>query len=409
MARPLVAAFGAAAVLVSSFGLARAVDDDYTVQVVLPAATNLVEGSEVEIGGATAGRVEGLTTRDGKAVVTVALADDHAPLHDGTTARVSYKALLGERILELIPGEEDRPELRAGALVEGAVDRVELDQVLAALDGPTRKRLQSLLDGLSGTVDGAENDIRSTLNALGPAVAALGKVLDAVGSDGPAIRNLVTRLNRLVVTVADRDDDVGTTVSTLTSATRTIAASRGELGEALSELPETLRTAESTLADVPGTVDVATPLLRALRPGIAQLPGVARDLGPVMRDLQPTIAALRPTLASARTLLTYTPDLLDGADSLLPQLNQVLGGLGPSLTYLRPYAPELMGWLSNWGSAAANYDSNGHYLRAFVQQGSVSLVNNPGLLPPGVSQQLSRLPGEAEGQPWTDAHGSEMQ
>lgn len=409
MPRPALLLLAAGALVAATVGVVKAADDDYTLAVVLPAATNLVPGSEVEIHGASAGRVKSLETRDGKAVVTVALTDDYAPLHDGTTARVSYKALLGERILELMPGKSEANTLRNGALVEGAVDRVELDQVLAALDKPTRLRLQSLLDRLSGTLDGKEDDVRSTLQTLGPAVQALGQVLEAVGTDGPSIRKLVTRLSHLVTTLDQHDSDVRSTVSGLTKATRTIAANREQLGKALADLPETLRTARATLGDVPDTVDKAGPLLRALQPGVAQLPGVSQQLEPVLRDLRPTIAALRPTLSSVRTLLGATPRLLDGADSVLPHVDQVLGDAGPALTYLRPYTPELMGWLSNWGSAAANYDSNGHYLRAFIEEGGTSLVNNPGVLPPGVTQHLTRLPGESEGQPWTDAHGSEMQ
>ncbi|TWH00873.1 phospholipid/cholesterol/gamma-HCH transport system substrate-binding protein [Nocardioides sp. J9] len=409
MPRPLIAALGAGALLVATAGVVTAADDDYTLDVVLPAATNLVAGSEVEIDGATAGRVKELQTRDGKAVVTVALEDDHAPLHDGTTARVSYKALLGERILELFPGKDAAPELPDGALVEGSVDRVELDQVLAALDKPTRTRLKSLLDRLETTLDGKERDVRSTLESLGPAVEALGQVLEAVGKDGPAIRKLVTRLSTLMSTLDERDGELASTVSDLSRATGTIAANRSQLSKALADLPETLAVAKSTLDDVPATVDEATPLLEALAPGMEQLPGVAKQLEPVLRDLRPTIAQLRPTLASARSLLELTPALLDGADSVLPQANQVLADLGPAVTYLRPYTPELVGWLANWGSAAANYDSNGHYLRAFITEGTTSLNHNPGIVPPGITRKLTRLPGESEGQPWTDAHGSEMQ
>lgn len=409
MPRPLLALLGAGAIAAAAVGIVQGADDDYTVDVVLPAATNLVPGSEVEIHGATAGRVKSLDTRDGKAVITVALTDEYAPLHDGTTARVSYKALLGERILELMPGKAEAVALKDGALVEGSVDRVELDQVLAALDEPTRVRLQSLLGRLSGTLDDKEADVRSTLQTLGPAVRALGQVIEAVGTDGPAIRNLVTRLSRLVTTLERHDADIESTVASLSSATGTIAANREQLGQALADLPETLRVAQDTLDNVPGTVEQASPLLQALKPGVEQLPDVSTQLEPVLRDLRPTIAALRPTLSSLRILLGHTPALIDGADSVLPQANQVLGDLGPALAYLRPYTPELVGWLSNWGSAAANYDANGHYLRAFIQEGGTSLVNNPGQLPPGVTRQLSRLPGESEGQPWTDAHGSEMQ
>lgn len=409
MARAVKASLAAGVVLLLGFVGFSLVNDPYTVEVVLPAATNLVKGSEVEIDGDSAGEVTGLDVRDGKAVVTVELDDEYAPIHDGTTARISYKALLGERILELMPGKDSAPALADGALVEGTVDRVELDQVLAALDAPTRERLKSLVHRLSTTLDGSESDIRATLKTLGPTALALGQILDAIGSDGPAIRNLATRLSTVTSTLARHREDIGYTVDDLSRAVGTIAGNRDQLREALQQLPQTLDVAQDALGDVPDTVDRATPLLRALRPGVERLPAVSKRLSPVLSDLRPTIAALRPTLDSLQKLLGYTPGLLDGANTLLPQANQVLDDLGPALTYLRPYTPELAGWLSNWGSGAANYDSNGHYLRAFAQEGTTSLVNNPGVLPPGITRKLERLPGESEGQPWTDANGSAPQ
>jgi phospholipid/cholesterol/gamma-HCH transport system substrate-binding protein len=64
--------------------------------------------------------------------------------------------------------------------------------------------------------------------------------------------------------------------------------------------------------------------------------------------------------------------------------------------------------MANWGSATANYDGHGHYHRFLVQGGVQSATVNPGVMPPGVRQNLTPVPGTAEGQPWTDATGSGM-
>ncbi|CAN5457023.1 hypothetical protein BH11ACT8_BH11ACT8_00560 [soil metagenome] len=403
-----VALLGLAAVVLIIAGVRTVSDGGYEVEVVLPAATNLVKGSEVEINGASAGEVKDLEVRDGKAVVTVSLNDDYAPITDGTTAIVSYKALLGERILELQPGDSD-VEIADGGLIEGTVDRVELDQVLAALDAPTRAKLTHLLAETSDGLAGREADTKATIKSLGPAAEALGEVLDAVGTDGPALRQLVTRLSAVTTTLARRQDETSGSIEDLTTAMGTIGRNRAQLDAALTELPGTLDVARTALDKVPETVTAASPLLHDLQPGVALLPGVSRRLEPVLSDLRPTIAELRPTMTSLRQLLQYTPALLDGASTFLPQADQVLSDIGPALGYLRPYTPELAGWLSNWGSGAANYDSNGHYLRAFVQEGTTSTTINPGVLPPGIQRVLERHPGESEGQPWTDANGSEMQ
>jgi phospholipid/cholesterol/gamma-HCH transport system substrate-binding protein len=128
----------------------------------------------------------------------------------------------------------------------------------------------------------------------------------------------------------------------------------------------------------------------------------------VLRDLQPTVAELRPTLAALDSLLGQTPGLLAALESVSPQLDTAGDDLAPVLSYLRPYTPEAAGWISNWASAAGNYDSRGHYLRVFVQEGGSSINQNPGVMPPGIVKKTTRLPGEAEGQTWIDAHGSEL-
>lgn len=383
-------------------------DEDYTLEVVMPAATNLVGGSPVQISGEDAGQVTELEARDGKAIITVALKDEFAPLHDGTTARISWKATMGERIVDLEPGKDSNTELRDGALVEGTTDRVELDQVLATLDAPTRKKVQSLVGNLSATMDGSEKDIRNTVQAAGPAVQTLGEVLKALGTDGPAIRSLVTRMNKLTQVLAKRDDEVSGTVTRLSDTAETIGAHREALAAALRELPGTLETADSTLTKVPSTVDAALPLLEDVAPAAARLPGVAKELSPVLRDLRPAVAELRPTLRSLQELLGTTPGLLESLGSVVPQADQAVESLSPVLAHLRPYTPELAGWLSNWGSAASNYDSNGHYLRAFITEGTTSINHNPGIMPPGITRQKTRYPGESEGQRWVDAHGGEL-
>jgi len=406
--RRTTALLGAGALAVVVVGGVLALDDDYTVQVVMPAATNLVPGSSVQIDGEKVGKVEELDSRDGKAVVTISLNEDSAPLHDGTTARIAWKATLGERILELRPGADSNPELRTGALVEGTVDRVELDQVLAALDRPTRARLQSLLARLDDTFSGNEQDLRETMTTAGPTVLALGEVLRAVGEDGPAIRSLVTRLRDLTETAASRSSNISSTVDQFASTVDTVADERESLQSLLAALPGTIQAADTTLEKVPGAVDEAVPLLQDLQPGVARLPEVARRLSPVLRDLRPTVAELRPTLAALDELLGQTPGLLAALESVAPQLGTAGDDLVPVLAHLRPYTPEAAGWLSNWASGACNYDGNGHYLRAFAQEGGTSLTHNPGVMPPGVVNQHTRLPGEAENQPWTDAFGSEL-
>ncbi len=383
-------------------------NDGYETQVVLSSATNLVPGTPVKVDGFDAGKVTDLRVEDGKAIATISVDDDFAPLHDGSTAQISWKAVLGERVLDVTPGPDTNQALPSGSLIQGRSDRVEVDQVLAMLDEPTRAQLRGLLDRLDSTLSGNEDQLRASLAEAGPALEALGEVLRAVGQDGPAIRKLVERLADMAGIVAERQGSVREAVSGFRSGVDAVAAEQETLQTALSELPETLDQATTTLDAVPPTVDAARPLLKDLAPAAARLPGVARQLDPVLRDLRPLVADLRPTLQAAAPLLRNTPALFDATHQTIPQLQELVTWSQPALDFLRPYTPELAGWLSNWGAAAGNYDANGHYLRAFIQQGASSVNMNPGIMPPGITDQHQRLPGQNEGQPWTDAAGSSL-
>lgn len=400
MVGSLVAAVGA--------GVNAMMGDGYTVQVAMPSASNLVTGSPVQVNGSAVGTVRDIQARDGKAVLTLALSGAGVPLHDGSQVRIAWKAVLGERIVEIEPGARSNPAIPDGGLIEGTADRVEIDEVLAALDGPTRARLAALIRRLDETAGGSEEDLNQTLRTAGPTVRALGQVLQSVGSDGVAIRALVVRLNAMTGALADRQGDIRKIVEGLSRFASQTAGRQQQLREALRELPGTLDAADQTLSRVPRVTQATVPLLRDLRAATRRLPSVSRDLRPLLRDLRPAVADLKPTLGQAKTLLGETPQFLDGTHQVLPTMRQTLADTQDVGAFLRPYTPELAGWISNWGSATAGYDSYGHYSRIWVQGGPSNFNANPGVLPPGIHRELTPLPGELEGQPWTDAYGSEM-
>ena len=69
-------------------------------------AGQLVKGDVVRIGGTPAGTVKAVElTDDGRAQITVAVDDDYAPLHDGTTATIRAQGLIGvaNRYVDISP------------------------------------------------------------------------------------------------------------------------------------------------------------------------------------------------------------------------------------------------------------------------------------------------------------------
>ena len=382
---------------------------DYKVTAVLPNAGNLFVGGSVMRDGYEAGTISAISVEDGRAVVEISLDKDFAPLRDGATAEVVWKAALGERLLRVEDGAPDNPELPDGAMLTGVQQEpVELDAVLSALDPATRERLASLVGRLRETLTGRETDANATLRSAGPALRELGAVMREVNTDGEAISQIVAQFQETMGIVAERDQSLQQVVTSLAAMTNAVASQDEQLGSTLGKLPSVLEEATATLDRVPGTVDATVPLLEELAPATARLRPVSKDLRPLLQDLRPTVAQLRPTLDAMSRLLGITPGLIGDSIAVIPDVDQAMTTLTPALDFLRPYTPEIAGWAANWGSAGGNYDSNGHYTRFHIMTGAeapTGVTSQPG---PGVTQNLTPAPGAPVGQPWTDAFGSEL-
>lgn len=407
MRRLAILAVAATALAGGAGWAASSAVDGYTAHVVLPSATGLVEGSKVLVDGFDSGQVGDIEVVNGKARVALDMDDEVAPLHSGAEAAIVWKAVLGERQVDIRDGAESNPAILDGGTLEGKMpDPVEIDKVLNALDRPTRTHLRSSIKRLNTIVGSNETELRQTLTQAGPAIAALGGVLREVGSDGRAIGQLVSETNEMISVLSRRDAVVRGIVERLSGMSRDLVREREAMRAGLAKLPDVVSRADRTLGKVPDVADQAVPLLEDLRPAAERLPSVASKLQPVLRDLRPMVTRLRPTLDAADMLLQRTPALLDSTKQVLPGSESAISDLTPALSFLRPYTPEIVGWLSNWASSAGNYDSKGRYMRIFVPGSGSSFNHNPGVMPPGMVHDPYPLPGELVGQPWQDAYGS---
>ena len=384
-----------------------AANSGYHVKLVIPSAAQLVSGSPVWVNGVPAGSVEDITVQDGKAVVDASIDKQFAPLREGTTSWVEWYSAIGERVMYLTPGPAQNAAIPSGDLYAPKVTKqVEVDQVLAALDPPTRAKLDGLVTDLNATVDGREDQLKQTLTTAGPAVNALGGVLQGLGRDGQSIKDLVSQLNQVTAIARSHQSDVAASVDNLTALTGPVAQQQQQITEALKELPSTLRVARDTLKDVPDAVDATNPLLDDLKPAAKRLPSFSRNLNGVLDNLRPAVHDLKPTLKSLEDLLDKTPDFLDSTHRFLPPAKQIAVRYSPAVAFLRPYTPELVGWIQNFGQGFSGYDAQGHFWSATLAEAGANSLDEYPANPPSSNPSKNPAPGALVGQPWTDASGS---
>lgn len=361
----------------------------HTLNVRFVDAGQLVKGDLVEVSGRPIGSVASITLTDrNQANVKLRIkGDDHWPIPEGTKAGIRAVGLSGvaNRYVELTLGPEGNPGLPDGGVIDTASTRpiVDLDEVLTALDAPTRKKLKALIKDSSEIFDGNAQDANDAIVVANPAIAQGSALLAEIDRDTAAVGRLITTSAAVAKTLSGRSDAVRGSITGTARTLEALAAEKTALQNTLARTPATLRQARTTLRNTSDTLTAIRPVLRELRPSAA-------PLAAVLRRLPPTGAALRPVL---QQVLAILPAATKGVRSL-PALDRVgrpalhstrtaIGSALPILAGLRPYTPDIVAGLFNGftGTTAGYYDANGHY-------GRVPLITGTGAL----SGALAQLP-----------------
>jgi phospholipid/cholesterol/gamma-HCH transport system substrate-binding protein len=368
-------------------------------------AGQLVKGDLVEVAGRSVGSVDAITlTDDNQANVKVKIkGDDFWPLRSGTVAGIRAVGLSGvaNRYVEVTPGPASGTPIADGGVIHTTRTRpiVDLDQVLTALDAPTRRRLQRLIKNGSTIFDGNAQDANDALTYLNPAVAQSHALLSELDRDTAAVGRLVSTSAAVSATLAGRRTDLQGSITNTARTLEAIAAQRTALQDALSRAPAFLREAGRTLENSSQTFRSVKPVLRELRPAAAPLAAVLRQLPGVGRAARPAVGQLRNLLPALRAALLAVPSLDRAARPALASTTSALASALPIAAGLRPYAPDVIAGLFNGftGTTGGYYDANGHYARIQLVTGVAALS---GTLSPLAAGQLqtglsARCPGAA--------------
>jgi phospholipid/cholesterol/gamma-HCH transport system substrate-binding protein len=384
-----------------AFGGSLPFTSQYEIRAQVRSANELHSRTPVRIAGVNVGHVVGFQRGPGStAIITMALNDNARPIHRDATLDIRPRIFLeGNFFVDLKSGSPSSPEMPNGGTIPLAntATPVQLDQILGALDSPTRGDLLRFVRALAvGVSGGGAQTFDKTLRYWAPtfrngAISAqalrglqnhdlssfirdAGKTAAAVAADRIALADLVTGLNR---------------------TTRALAQRRAKV--------------EAGLTQLAGTVDAARPAFRAIDAAIPATRALVRELGPSLRVAPPTLRSANLLLDQVNALVRprELPALLDQLDpaivtlaQLEPRLAQLLSLLEPVTECVRTHAlptleksvedgalstgmpvyRELLDSIVGLASASQNFDGNGPSLRYHAGFGDemVSLGNaNP--------------------------------
>jgi phospholipid/cholesterol/gamma-HCH transport system substrate-binding protein len=352
-------------------------DGSYDYRFVFENAGQLVRGDIVRIGGTPVGEVTGIELDDrSQAEVAVSIDEDFAPLHHGTTATIRATSLIGiaNRYVDVHPGPNFRGELEDGAVLDSdnTTSIVELDQFFNALDPPTRRGLEGVIEGFADWYEGKEAAANESARYFAPSLVATKNLVKELNRDSRAFEQFLVETSKAMGALAERRGELTDLVGNAGTTARAISADTESLSLALAELPPALRQGSDTFAALRPALDDLERLWVVTRP-------VAPKLAPFFRRLRPFTERSVPTFRQLKEMFRSPGagnDVYDAMRELpaiarltrrgVPRSRRALRVSTPMFGFSRPYMPDLTAWLRSFGGAMAPYDANGHYARAMA-------------------------------------------
>jgi phospholipid/cholesterol/gamma-HCH transport system substrate-binding protein len=384
----LVAAIVVVTVILMSGG------SSYSLRANFVDAGGLVTGDQVLLGPAIVGTVNSITlTPNSLAQVSMSLDSSATPVPEGTVARVYENSLSGiaGKYVVLEPGSKGNPPIPSGGLIplQNTRSFVSLDQLFDTLDPLTRAGLRNYIQGNAASIEGRAIAANRTIQYFAPALATTSDVTRELTLDEPTFDSLLVQGAKAMQLLASRSQELTQLVSNTATTTGAIARQAQSLEQALQLFPNALNNQTSTFKGLNSTLDALTPLVQASKVGIRRLTPFATLLRQLVNASIPTIGALNALIRNPNgtgdltTLLRSTPALERTGSSAFKHLIAQMNQSQQQLDYLREYAPDVVGALTNLGQTNGYYDANGHYARtqpvfdAFAVNGFNQLTTKP--------------------------------
>ena len=362
----------------------------YSVKADFVTASQLVEGNDVKVAGASVGSVGDIVLTDaGKARVTLDIdADGYHPLRRGTRAIIRQTSLSGvaNRYVDLQLGPGDAADIPDGGRLptQSTSAAVDLDQILNTFDPKARRGVQKTVAFLRDFQAGNEEEANEALRYLNPALSSSARLFAELNRSTPDFERFIVETSRLVTDVSAQDGVLADLTRNLATTTAALTSNGESLAESIGLLPDVMRKANTTfvnlrsaLDDLDPLVEDAKPIVRdSLIPLMNQVRPFARDARPAIRELSQTVR--RPGRDNDLVELLRRQPALDrianqtadrnGAQrpGAFPTTIKAFEGATKQLAFFRPYAPDLIGWFDDFSTSGA-YDAMGNFSRAGLQ------------------------------------------
>jgi virulence factor Mce-like protein len=318
------------ATMASIFSLGSG-NNDYTVKVHFPTANGLIDGSDVFIGGVKVGVVNSVVVDPtppadsgnsnfanptSTAMATISIGKQYAPLHQGATAAIRPKSLLGEKYVAMTVGDPGRDAIPDGTTLppDATSVNVELDQLINVFDEATRKQLQKLIDSLGTGLAGQGRNTNQTFQVGRQDLGNLAQVTDVLQARDAELKRIIDALSKITSSLATDQQRANYPDLLAHSDTvlKTLIAEDADVAQGIDRLNAFFGIVDASFAGRQQDFQAVLALLAGTYRSNKYLPGTISDLDALASTLGPQgIVALRVAQKTAPGVIAA--DLLFGS------------------------------------------------------------------------------------------------
>jgi phospholipid/cholesterol/gamma-HCH transport system substrate-binding protein len=427
--------FVVAAVVALYFGFSKHVPftHGFRLRAVVASANSIRKNSFVRIAGVNVGTVKKISAvGDGKlSVIDMEIQDKGLPIHKDATLTIRPRIFLeGNFFVDLKPGTPSAPVLHDDDTipVTQTSDPVQLDQVLTALQAPTRRDLQDLLRGYGTALEhtpapGSDSDqdpqvqglngaqaLRLATKRAPEALKTTAQVNEALlGEEPHDLSHIIANVAAISGALDSRETELQDLIVNFDRTMAATADESGNLEATIRELSPTLDAGNRALASLNRAFPPTRAFVNDVLPGVretaatinASFPFVRQTkalLGP--KELQGVAKQLRPTIKDSSKLIDKTTKLLPKVDLIqrcvsevvLPSGNVVVKDPVPDLNTGKENYKEFWYALTGIAGESQNFDGNGQYVRFQPGGGLDTISLGPSTIDPSTLFGQSAAP-----------------
>jgi phospholipid/cholesterol/gamma-HCH transport system substrate-binding protein len=201
------------------------------------------------VAGVEVGEISRVRLEDGKAIVTLKLKEDSVPVYKDASVLLRPKTGLKDMVAELTPGTPAAGPLDDGERIPigQTLPDVNLDEILASLDGDTRTYLQLLLSDGGKALGDNGRQLANTIRRFEPTARDTRAIAGQLAKRRRNIRRVIHNFSLVVDELGSKDDQLAEFVDSSNAVFSALADQDANLRATLQELPSTLTATQSAL------------------------------------------------------------------------------------------------------------------------------------------------------------------